>query len=518
MQEKRRKRRAQRLGNGASFAAHRAQTVSKQREKLASLTKGMSTVLAKLQGATQSLKNAQDESTSLYGPAAECGLTCVEAWQKEVSLPAAINGQGEPDELKTAEEKFQSSLSSGDVKLAKSGENLHCNATLVWHVMQMTEIDELDALDQAVKSMKDQHNEVEVLMKGLSKICADVASFMSQKKRKEVRDAEQKKKKAEQEALTQVKMQAKQHAEAIKSGQAGGHAIFSIPEDKLSKMSQRKGDDIFDAKALKNIDEPWICKASSAASTWRNSATVAVKLSEFAGNYKKAQSFKDNGRAQAIMLPKQGKEETEGFLDNFFSPPGVDVSSVDGATDAVKNIWYWGYDPKLCGAWLAPNACALLKVLVMGELTLLAANLADLVEALRSSKPIEEITSDMVTSFFLSLTGKAPLFPKIKIFQTTMQADDVVYVPTGWLIAERSSSTVKVYGVRKSLFVQSTNARVSFAAAVDLLSRSNRDSSKMAAILKCYPEDAVKDEQKAPEPPKPSAAAEGVVAAVGPTV
>lgn len=282
MQEKKRKRRAQRLGNGASFAAHRAQTVSKQTEKLQSLTRGMSTVLTKLTAATQSLQDAQDESKALYGPAASCGLACVQAWQVEVSLPAATKGQEAPDELKTAEEKFQSSLSAGDVKLAKSGEKLHCNATLKWHVMQMTEIDELDALDEAVKSMKDQHSQVEGLIKGLSKICADIASFMSQKRRKETRDAEQKKRKAEQEALTQVKMQAKQHADAIKSGQAGGHAIFSIPNDKLADIKERKGDD-FNAKALENIDEPWICKASSAASTWRNSATVAVKLSEFAG-------------------------------------------------------------------------------------------------------------------------------------------------------------------------------------------------------------------------------------------
>ena len=77
-------------------------------------------------------------------------------------------------------------------------------------------------------------------------------------------------------------------------------------------VSVRKGDEAFDLNA--HLDEPWTLKGITSVSTWRNSACIAVKLSVLAGTCKKSQSFKSEGRAQTVMLAKQGKEETGALL------------------------------------------------------------------------------------------------------------------------------------------------------------------------------------------------------------
>lgn len=60
--------------------------------------------------------------------------------------------------------------------------------------------------------------------------------------------------------------------------------------------------------------------------------------------------------------------------------------------------------------------------------------------------------------------------------------DDVCYIPTGWLIAERVRSGPLVYGVRKSFFIHSTVTKSNYSLAVELLAASGSNVSKMNTI------------------------------------
>ena len=72
----------------------------------------------------------------------------------------------------------------------------------------------------------------------------------------------------------------------------------------------------FDVDA--NLDLPWILPASDHCKTWRNDGDVTVKLSEFGGAYKKAPSYKVDGRVTAPVAPKGGRDQAETLMNAIF--------------------------------------------------------------------------------------------------------------------------------------------------------------------------------------------------------
>ncbi|CAE7366353.1 unnamed protein product [Symbiodinium sp. KB8] len=215
-----------------------------------------------------------------------------------------------------------------------------------------------------------------------------------------------------------------------------------------------------------HIDEPWVLRSSSAVATWKNLDVVAVRLSEFASLYKKGAGFKAEQRAQAIIAAKQGKEETSSMFAKFIpSDKMLDIEAVPGGTDFMANVWHFGYAPKLAGCWLAPNAAAMCRVLVMGQVSIIAFELSNVVDVLG------EVSCDSMSEALLSLDQSSPNWSRLKGRMIEMRAGDVLWVPQGWVICEEVAQSLLCYGVRKSVLINTDAAKSNYAAAAGLLKK-----------------------------------------------
>ena len=69
----------------------------------------------------------------------------------------------------------------------------------------------------------------------------------------------------------------------------------------------------------------------------------------------------------------------------------------------------------------------------------------------------------------------------------TLSKEQVLYVPTGYMTVERSSSSPMIYGARKSFFlVDAKSAVVSlYALCVELSSKDGKNVDKMNEVLGC---------------------------------
>ena len=92
---------------------------------------------------------------------------------------------------------------------------------------------------------------------------------------------------------------------------------------------------------------------------------------------------------------------------------------------------------------------------------------------------------DDVIKFVLGISD-VELAKKIGGYWVDLMAHDLMFIPQGWLCAERCYDSQLVYGARKSYLVQSDRAAKNYEASIALLKRSGRNPAKMEDILKLY--------------------------------
>ena len=486
----------EKLKSGPAFVAHRITSVGKANEKLKQILAAVKVAESKLTDAKVALNDtvlvgadgAEDEVIVSYKTSLARAFQICASFQAVPDLPEneTPDSQATKDALAIKEKGFLAAVDASNVSLGKERGNLHCYFYLANQAKLLRETEIITVVEELNDNFKTDFASVDKLVKAATKIATDVKSYVAQKKKKAEKAESQKKAKQEKQALDQAAAVAKKHAEEIKNGKLSNHAIFAVAAEKWQSVAIREP-----GSAVKegDLDLPWMMKSPSSVETWRNTAKMSIKLSEFAGSYKRTPTYKSDKRSQAIVEGGAGKEESEALLSSLVSFATLDVSKVQGASSALQSIWYWGYDPKISAANLPPNAAARLQVLVMGELTVITFALTNVVEVMKETKPLTDITLDAIMAFLLAVNESSPHWAKLKGYFAFLKADDVLFVPAGWVVAERSSSSLLLYGVRKSFLPTSHASKENFQCAVDCLKRSQRDSSKMEAVLACFPEE-----------------------------
>ena len=504
-QDPKKKKRLEKLSKGPAFMAHRATCHKKMLEKAQSLQKQMQAVNEKLD---ESRKKAtgedqpKDDSILLsYLCNVDVALGVVTAWQAPVNLDAcpapAFQSEQDPllpsdwgkfdlpapleDAQKAMREIVRSPKTS--VNLVQDVSQLKTLQYFEWTRKALMECSCIHMVEAIVKAEKDDVSCVEQLIRSLGRVASDLKSYLAQLARQSEQAAAKKKKAAEKEEIAKATALAKAQASKIKKGKTGGSNIpdiFLVPASEWAPMKERAShDEAMDEEAW---DSPWVLHGSAVVATWKGSQLMALKLSEFAAGYKKADSFKKEGRAQAAVMPKSGKEECHVMFQKLMDEKILlDISKVAGGENFMSNIWRWGMDSKLTGAWLSPNVAAQIKVVAMGAVTVIAFELKDLMPVVGA-----DATCDALTKFVLSLTRDSPHWSSVRGFRAELKADSAIYLPQGWMVAEMASENVLIHGVRKSFLVNRANAKANYQSAVSLLKRSNRDPSKMEAVLGCY--------------------------------
>ena len=504
LQDPKKKKRLEKLAKGPAFLAHRVACEKKMQEKEAALGKLMKATKEKLMDARQGaekLKNEGDNILLSYFSNVVVALDVVSAWEAEVDLdacpaydfgfgsadavqPAAWTQISAPDSLEAAEGKLRACVQSpkAGVQLVKDANLLHIKQYIGWARKTLLRCECINMVEAIVAASKDDASCIEQLIRSLSKVASDMKSYLAQKARQAERDEAKKKKEAEKEEVAKATALAKAEASKVKKAAKGHNVpeVFLVDASEWATMNERANLDApMDAEAM---DAPWILQGSPAVVTWKNTRLMALKLSEFAAGYKKAATFKTEGKAQAAVLPKNGKEECQVMFDKLVDEKAlVNISSVKGGDSFMSNIWHWGMESKLAGAWLSPNCAAQIKIVAMGSVTMIAFELKQLIDILG-----EKCTCDDLTKFVLGLSKESPHWGAVHGVRAEVKADSAVYIPQGWVVAEQACGNVLIHGVRKSFLVKRENAKVNYECAVGLLERSGRDPSKMKEVLACY--------------------------------
>ena len=78
----------------------------------------------------------------------------------------------------------------------------------------------------------------------------------------------------------------------------------------------------------------------------------------------------------------------------------------------------------------------------------------------------------------------------IKPYYHKLQKDEVLFVPMGYLLMERSGASTMLYGAWKSFIMHENNAEGNYIACKDLQAKDGKNVEKMQQVLDCIAEHA----------------------------
>ena len=228
------------------------------------------------------------------------------------------------------------------------------------------------------------------------------------------------------------------------------------------------------------LDFPFVVKQCAEVRDWSKLAKVQVALGNVGANYKKTSSYASDGKVQMLLYSREGKEETHEMLQTLVGAmPASHVVDTKGTCleAPCANIWLYGYDPKLQCTGQTPNGLPLLKCLANGEVKWFFFQTSTLLSALRVSTK-----KDVLTLADLSTQISGLTMDKIRQLQAdgcvirvhVQKAWETLYVPAGWYTAEESIKGVLVYGVCRSLCIQSPKSCEQYASLTGVYRASEK--------------------------------------------
>ena len=484
--------------NGPSFQAFKNTCSEKIKEKLGVVTTASTSVATKIGEGLVQLEAAQqkypdDKVLFSFANCLKASREALGAWVTTgTTLPADEAARDVMVENLTVQLKQKIEAVGESVKLVKGDATLQPRLYFESQVLSVLDYDDAQrVVDNQAHVLKNMLPVADLFMKGILKIVTDIGNYIKQKEKNAERAEAKKKKEADQVEVGKVKEAAKTAAAKVRMFSKATHKIFAIKEDQWHAMHERPAA-FFDVN--KNLDMPWVLRKSETAKTWRNTADASEKLSEFGGSYRRVPSCKQENRAMAPVLSKQGKEAAELMVNSIFPvTKKLDLSSLKDGSNFENNMWYWGFDNKLSGGFLNPNAAAMLRVVAMGIVSMVAFDInkvvACMIAAQGGSK--DDISLSSMVEFIMDSTEVLKdESGEIIGHAVTVDQDDIVYVPQGWFVAERVGISLLNYGIRKSFLVDTEAASVSYKAAVSLLKNDNRDTAKMEQIAALFSNEA----------------------------
>eukprot|EP00913_Durusdinium_trenchii_P025515 g23949.t1 len=332
-------------------------------------------------------------------------------------------------------------------------------AELIEKVLTAKSIAELDEKLEIWKKCVEQ---VKLLAGRLSKSAQNLSCHVANLTRKVQRDENKRKRSEETLALKEVQKKAKAAAKKVKEAEATVLPIFQIGLDKLQSD---------DGAAMK-----------------------AMRDSEM---YKKTESFTSTGRAQMVLFQKEGKEESQDLLNSFLAkmPDKFKVKAENSFARILETLWLYGYDPNMACISPSPNGMAMIKFLAYGEVKWLAMEASSLAAALRAELSVETVGVDDLEKLVGNLTYDNLLACSqkhgLKAFCCKQSANEGVFVPAGWIIAEQCVKGVLVYGLRATLLLKSEAAHRNYETVLGFHAASkkpNLDRMQEALDLMVPPE------------------------------
>eukprot|EP00971_Amphidinium_carterae_P350486 6491571-Amphidinium_carterae.2 len=276
--------------------------------------------------------------------------------------------------------------------------------------------DEKD-LERKVSLVRKSADQIKLLCASMSKSAVNIESHIKNQKRKAEREMLKRKREAESMELQATKRQAKEAAEKVAAQKVSVTGVFMLTPEKLRELK------------VPELE-------ASAAIT-------------------------EESRAQQMMFPKEGKEESITMLQSAFVLPEANiVTNLQPPFNKIQeNVFMFGNAPNLMFAGPTPNSLSMLKVLCQGEIQWLCVNSQSFVEYLRGTRQRDTFSLEEVTTFLAESTEAAikdmmenqddassgqmvsvmlvMIESKVEMAWFAQKAEMTVYVPTGWLVVEK---------------------------------------------------------------------------------
>ena len=186
------------------------------------------------------------------------------------------------------------------------------------------------------------------------------------------------------------------------------------------------------------------------------------------------------------MLPKQGKEETEQFFARMSPEELVDISSINNQFKTTS--WLFGFAPQHTSVAVAPSGAGMLRLQAMGESHIVLVPMSQLALAVKLVDG-EEVKLTAAGPIVSGLTeDKLDAYKKVGMtaYSTTLKANQLLWIPTGWIIAERVGSMQLHYGVRKSYFANTPEARKELTRLISADKNDGKSAARLAQVLALY--------------------------------
>ena len=103
---------------------------------------------------------------------------------------------------------------------------------------------------------------------------------------------------------------------------------------------------------------------------------------------------------------------------------------------------------------------------------------------------------DAALASFEALTDKAvdEMDAKVDIYATNMMPGEMVWIPPGYSLAERSTKGPVVYGLRKSVFPSRFFVKADVQAVVDMMDKDNKPTQRLKDVIALIPDAAAGDD------------------------
>ena len=237
-----------------------------------------------------------------------------------------------------------------------------------------------------------------------------------------------------------------------------------------------------------DMDIPFIVTTSPALTQWFGDKTMQQTMTTFGAKYKKQKTFEKERKYSTILTTKQGKEITaELFQKKFkaFQERVVDISSVSSSW--MDTFWMYGLDPAWSNVGLQPNSAASIRIKWLGSLEVFCAPVEGLKKAFNENGTVIHNFTQLKEAFGgltdLTYTAMRATCHDFYVHRCVLPKEQLLYIPAGWMVAERVTGGPLQYGVRKSMFFCSKSATSNYGTCKDLLEADKHNVQKMEDVF-----------------------------------
>ena len=403
------------------------------------------------------------------------------AVKQEDEQASSAHGKPLPDQVNALLRKVATAKGAAFVPVQELA-SLRCSVDLDSQCQAVMTLQTVEAMDEHKSLMKKLIGAANQLRESVAKAASKMTGHLDNIEREVLRSEKKEAGRKEKEAVAKAKAMAKKAAQDVQKVATEVPALFAIERSKL-KSGSVQTPVLTDDKVKEADSKPVLFKASVIEKERSNQPKVQMALSAYGGQYKAQSTTKDTGKGQMNLRNKAGKEETEALVKKLLAALQLDkcVATLTGADEIMlKETWLFGYLPNYNFSSPTPQGLAMLKTLAAGEVQMYVIEIAGLM-AMFKQQGLEINDVSLQSMFSLEHAAFEELCAECPVYYFALKQWESVYIPTGYIVFERSSSAVLIHGMRKTFCLKGDESR--YKAVIEFVKAMGKETARYEQCL-----------------------------------